>query len=328
VLAALDEVATRQLGVFTTAQALAAGHTRDEVRAFLRTKRWIRVRRGVYCSADVWTGRGDRAAHVLDCAAVLLSLGRPAAVSHASAAAVHELLPPSSPLTEVRLTDPDAWRRGRGYVVSRAQLPAGEVVPWGPFAVSSVARSLVDCARECCLADAVAAMDDALHRDLVTPAQLREIVHAQRHWEGIAGAARAVGMADGRAESPLESRGRVQILTSGLPAPELQPELWDGDGYLGRVDAWYDDAAVAIEFDGVVKYRDPWRGRSPADVLWEEKRREDRIRATGVRMLRWAMVDVSSGWAASRDRLRRLLASPHQGRRAFRVVRAVPSSSR
>ena len=39
---------------------------------------------------------------------------------------------------------------------------------------------------------------------------------------GIGSAARAVGLADGRAESPLETRGRLRILGSGLPAPELQ----------------------------------------------------------------------------------------------------------
>jgi hypothetical protein len=327
VLPALDEVSVRQFGVFTTAQALAAGYTRDEIRAHLRTRRWQRLRRGVYCSAETRAAVPDTAVHRLECAAVLLSLACPVAVSHASSAFVHGLVVPAGALAEVRLTDPDDWRTGRGYRVSRAQLPPDQEVDWGPFTVTSVARSLVDCAREWRLRDAVAAMDNALHRRLVSPEELHEVVLGQRHWEGIAGAARAAGLADGRAESPLESFGRVQIVTSGLPVPELQVEVWDQHGFIGRVDAWYEDAAVAIEFDGAVKYSDPWRGRTPAEVLWEEKRREDRLRATGVRPLRWAMSDIGAGWAASRDRLRGLLATPYVGRRAFRLVRTPPSSA-
>lgn len=324
-LPALHEVAARQFGVFTAAQVLAAGHSPDELRAALRTRRWSRLRRGIYCAAETRVGLSAAGAHRLDCVAVLLALGRPVAVSHASAASVHGLVVPDGALAEVRLTDPDEWRSGRGYRVSRAQLPVEQTVGWGPFGVTSVARSLVDSAREWRLWDAVAAMDDALYRRLTTVTELRQTVLGQRHWEGVAGAARAVGLADGRAESPLESFGRVQIVTSGLPAPELQVEVWDAAGFIGRVDAWYEEAAVAIEFDGAVKYSDPWRGRTPAEVVWDEKRREDRLRATGARVLRWAMSDVGSGWPSARGRLRGLLASPYVGRREFRVFRT-PSS--
>jgi Transcriptional regulator, AbiEi antitoxin len=324
VLSALDEVATRQFGLFTTSQAMAAGYSRDEVRALLRTRQWVRRRRGVYCTAEAsaLAASGAVAGHLLDCGAVLLALDRDVVVSHASAAAVHSLVLPGNWSGEVRLTDPENWRVGRGYRVSQAQLSRGERWPWGPFEVTAVARTLVDCAREWDLIDSVIAMDDAVHRDLTSPSALREMVLHERHWEGIAGAARAVGLVDGRAESPLETRGRVLIVTSGLPAPELQVDLWDGDGFIGRVDAWFEDAAVAVEFDGAVKYLDPRDGRTPGQVLWEEKQREDRIRATGVRPVRMTMKELGVGWAASRRRLKDLLASPYVGRREFRAVPA------
>jgi predicted transcriptional regulator of viral defense system len=323
VLDALEEIAARQFGVFTTAQALAAGYSRDEVHALLRTRRWIRRRRGVYSTADASARvAGDRRrVHLLEVAAALVSLDRRVAVSHASAAAVHDLVLPSRALAEVRLTDPDNWRAGRGYRVSQAGLLAGERAGWGPFDVTTVPRTLVDCAREWTLIESVIALDDALHRGLSDRGRLHEAVLAVRHWEGASAAARAVGLADGRAESPLESAGRVRIVTSGLPAPELQVELWDADGFIGRVDGWYDDAAVAVEFDGAVKYLDPTGGRTAGEVLWQEKRREDRIRTTGVRPVRITQADIGAAWPATRDRLRSLLASPCVGRRGFRVVR-------
>lgn len=324
VLPVLEELATRQSGVFTVGQARAVGYTDEEMRSELRLHRWVRRRRGVYCSAGTWADAApDRArVHLLDCAAVLVSLGRPSAVSHASAAVVHSLVLPDVVPTVVALTDPDNWRTGRGYRVSQAQLGASDVTSWAAFSATSVARTLVDCAREWDLVDAVTALDDALHRRLVVPTDLVDVVARQRHWAGIGTAARAVGLADGASESPLESRGRVQIVTSGLPAPELQVELWDAAGFLGRVDGWYEDAAVALEFDGAVKYLDPRGARSPGQVLWEEKRREDRIRATGVRVVRLAHQDLGAGWGASRRRLRDLLASPYLGPRTFQVVRS------
>jgi hypothetical protein len=62
-------------------------------------------------------------------------------------------------------------------------------------AVTTVARTLVDCAREWDLTDAVVALDDGLRRGLTDPAQLRQAVSVVRHREGTSSAARAVGLA-------------------------------------------------------------------------------------------------------------------------------------
>ena len=119
------------------------------------------------------------------------------------------------------------------------------------------------------------------------------------HWPGAARPLRAVALADGRAESPLETRGRLRIVGAGLPTPELQVEIRAGGRLVAVVDAWFDDAAVAVEFDGRVKYTDPWRDRSPEQVLWEEKRREDELRALDIRVVRIADADLGAGWPAT-----------------------------
>ncbi|WP_166503394.1 hypothetical protein [Modestobacter italicus] len=161
------------------------------------------------------------------------------------------------------------------------------------------------------------AMDAALHDELLTHDNLREAVLRQTHWNGIAAAARAAGLANGRAESPLETLGRLRILGSGLPLPELQMDLHGPRGFVGRVDAWYEDAAVAVEFDGRVKYEDPFGGRTAAQVLWDEKRREDAIRDLDVRVLRVVPADLRGPWP---DRLRELLQTRPTGPRTVRAV--------
>ncbi|MDT0274677.1 type IV toxin-antitoxin system AbiEi family antitoxin domain-containing protein [Blastococcus goldschmidtiae] len=316
----LGAAADRQLGLFTALDARRAGYEHAEIRHLCSSGAWTRVRRGVYGRTDeVASARASGRQHALDSAAVLLDLGRPeAAVSHTSALrllglpASRALLPDT-----VRLTHPALWRRGKGFVVNQAPLPPADVTHHGPLRLTTPPRTLVDCAREWPLEDAVVAMDAALLRGAVAPAELAAAVAAARSWPGAPRAARAAGLADGRAESPLETRGRLRIIGAGLPTMELQVEIRIGRRLVAVVDGWFDDAAVAVEFDGRVKYTDPWGGRSPGRVLWEEKRREDALRSADVRVARIVDADLEGGWQDTEARLRSLLAVPGPARRSF-----------
>lgn len=316
----LRALADTRLGVFTSQEALAVGYRVEDVRAELGSRRWVRLRKGVYIAADDVATADPRHRHLVDCLAVLLCLGSGPVLSHASAARLHGLIVPRSEPLEVRVTAVDQWRRGRGYRVARAALPEDDVLPWLAFRTTSVARTMVDCAREWSLTDSVIAFDAALHALTVDRGELHRAVLAGTHRVGIADAARALGLADGRAESPLETRGRLALLAAGLPRPELQVEIHDDDGFIGRVDAWYADAAVAVEFDGRVKYLDPRDGAASGEVLWKEKRREDRMRDTGVRFVRVGNDDLGPEWTRKASRIRSLLSAPYVGERRFRTV--------
>lgn len=309
----LSAVAAGRLGVFTSQEALRVGYEVEDIRSELSARRWSRLRKGVYVRTDDLAAADERGRHLIDCVAVLLSLGPRPVLSHASAGRLHELILPWRPSAEVRLTA-DEWRRGRGYRVAQATVNAEEVEPWLGFGAMSVPRTLVDCAREWSLTDGVVAIDAALHEQKVTRAQLLRAVLAGAHRPGIARAARALGLADGRAESPLETRGRLALLASGLPLPELQVEIHDDAGLVGRVDGWYEEAALALEWDGQVKYTDP-------RALWKEKRREDSMRGLGIRFVRMGNEDLGQPWAGVVARVAGLLAAPYVGPRRFRAVR-------
>jgi hypothetical protein len=176
---------------------------------------------------------------------------------------------------------------------------------------------LVDCAREWPIEDAVVAMDAGLLAERTTRDELVAAATAVRHWPGAAGALRAATLADGRAESPLETRGRLRIVGAGFPVPELQVEIRTGGRLVAVVDGWFDEPAVAVEFDGRVKYTDPWRGRSPERVLWDEKRREDELRSLDIRVVRVADSDLRAGWIDIESQLGRLLGTPGPAVRRF-----------
>jgi hypothetical protein len=315
----LRAAAETRHGVFTTAEALVAGYGHSEIQNLTSSGAWVRLRRGVLITAaDLDHARSAGRAYWVACMAVVVGLDRTsAAVSHRSAARLWGFPRPRPDEGPVRLTDPFRWRRGEGFLMTRAPLGRDDVRRAGPLRVTSASRTLVDCAREWDLEDAVVAMDGALLAERTTLGELRAAAEAERGWPGASRAIRAAALADGRAESPLETRGRLRILGSGLPAPELQMEIHEGSRLVGVVDAWFDEAAVAVEFDGQIKYTRPWRNRSPERVLWDEKRREDDLRALDIRVVRVVDADLGRGWRRMETRLRSLLMDPGPARRRF-----------
>jgi hypothetical protein len=115
---------------------------------------------------------------------------------------------------------------------------------------------------------------------------------------GQAEAHRVVAFADGRSESPGESRSRALL------------------HFLGRVDLWWEERHTVGEFDGLVKYgRSLSPGQDPADVLVSEKRREDALRDSGVQVVRW-MRDGLDHFVVVVRRLQRAFDRPGPARSA------------
>lgn len=102
----LSAVAASRLGVFTSQEALRFGYRVEDIRSELRTRRWSRLRKGVYIGTHHLVSADERQRHLIDCLAVLLSVGPGPVLSHASAARLHELTPgarvPRSPSSRGR----------------------------------------------------------------------------------------------------------------------------------------------------------------------------------------------------------------------------------
>lgn len=289
--------ASARLGLFHSQELTAAGVTEREIRGAVRAGAWVRLRPGLFITAtDLAEAAAAGRRRELDVVAVTTTLARPGpALSHGTAARLWGLPLPAGLPPEVRLTDPHRWRNGPGYSMTRAALAEDEVTIRGRHRLTTPARTLVDTAREWAELPAVAALDAALLRGLVTPDLLQDTLRRHRFAPRIPRAVRAVAVADGRAESWLETRGRLRFRAAGLPLFVPQVELWV-DGRMVKVaDGWYDDAALLVEFDGRVKYVRLAFGGSPEDVLFDEKRREDLLRAVGVRFARLVNADLGRG---------------------------------
>jgi hypothetical protein len=288
-------------GLQLRSQLLAVGWSDDEVRRLLRIGDLTRVRRGSYVAGPLPEEPVRR--HRLAIAAAAEVLAEEAVVSHASAAVLHGLPLWNVPLGRVHVTRArsSGGRRGRIVHVHVAPLHPGEIALVDGVAVTAVARTLVDVARTIPFEQAVVALDAALARRLVDGPQLAEALLRATGWLGCPAARRAVAFADPGAESVGESRSRVAIARAGLPRPVLQWQVAD----IGRTDFGWPSLGAVGEFDGEVKYgRLLQAGQSPGDVVFAEKVREDRIRATGLGMARWTWDELGPAFAPVAARIR------------------------
>lgn len=111
------------------------------------------------------------------------------------------------------------------------------------------------------------------------------------------GAARLVlALADGRADSVLESVSRLHLSRLGV-AHEMQVPVARPVGGQYWLDFEFTGQGIFGEVDGAIKYLDAEMrgGVSAEEIVLAEKRREDEIRGvTGKRIVRWGARDLSS----------------------------------
>lgn len=272
----------------------ADGFHPDEIARLVRAGKLVHLRRGAYAEPtkdELEPGL----AHLQLLRATVPQCDPSAVVSHVSAAVVHTLPVWREQLARVHLTRdrPGGGRTRRWVQIHGAPMATDEVVEWGGYRVTSLARTVVDLGCSLPLAQSVAAGDVALTR--VSRAELDAALQKQAGRTGVGRARRAVALLDSRSESPGESASRVAFHQAGLPPPEPQYKVCTADGsFVGRCDFGWPDFGVLGEFDGKSKYGELLRrpGQTAEDVLIEEKRREDRLRAVGWIVIRWMWSDL------------------------------------
>ena len=278
--------------VFDRSEALRAGWTDSALRHAVRSGRIRRIRSGRF-SPTATTPDDPRAAALLNARLAAIAAQRAcrgSVLSHASAAIVHGLpLLGTVPIPPTVTVPPN----GTGDLVRaslhRATLDDRDVVVRDGVPVTSVARTLVDLGRSSSTASAVAVADAALHGGMVTGSELDAVVIRCWNWPGIRRAIRAIDLADGRAESPLESVSRLVIRWLRLPQPVLQQSVGDENGrFVGRLDFYWDALGVGGEADGRLKYRE--LGLS----LVGEKERQEQLEEAGLVIVRWGWTDPTT----------------------------------
>jgi hypothetical protein len=179
-----------------------------------------------------------------------------AVLSHTSAGLLHGLPIWPAAFDRVHVTrnrSSGGKRRSRVHVHT-APLPDDQVITIDGVPVTSLARTVLDLCRTLPIEQVVAAGDRALAYGLVRGV-LEDHLARMARWPGIRQARRAVELLDSRSESAGESASRVRLHQDGLPAPDLQQDIFDEQGpFVARVDFLWKEQQTIGEFDGKIKY--------------------------------------------------------------------------
>ena len=251
---------------FLGTAALVAGLL---TRPQLRGRAWVRLFPDVYVHRDV------ELTHELRARAAALRWPD-AVVTGRSAAALWgvPLAGPAAPVEISRLPGTHPVRVP-GVRVRRTEVDGRHQCERAGVWATTREATAVDLAGRLPLPEAVAAVDQLV----VAGADLAEVrwLAGTSLGAGCRRARRAVALADSLAESPQETRLRLLIRRSTLPAPVAQHVVRHRGRFVARVDFAWPDRRVALEYDGLW-HRDPQQ-------FGDDRDRLNRIQAAGWRVV-------------------------------------------
>lgn len=194
-----------------------------------------------------------------------------------------------------------SWRKARsGCLVRQITVAPSDLITVEGALITTPLRTAFDCARWLTRTEAVVVADAMAREHFVDGCHLAAYVEAHRGLRGVRNAAHVATMVDALSESPMESRMRVLLVSSGFEGHVLQHEIRDGHGrFVARVDLAYPERRIAVEYDGSFH----WRQRRDDD------RRRDKLRALGWQVFVMSASDYyrPEGFVAE---LRRAFAAP------------------
>jgi very-short-patch-repair endonuclease len=263
--------------------------------------RWKRIHPGVYVPRPVPSSWRQQLM------GAVLAGGATAMASHRSAALLLGIAGDLGPVLEISVK---SGGRIRGVTVHRRRDdPSFEVI--GGIPATCVERTLLDLATVVRARQLGDALDEALRRRLTSPAKVRGLLKSlgpkgRRGSRVMRQLVEARDHPDAMAESRLESALLRVLRKHGVPLPEPQFKVIDGEVVVARLDFAYPKLKIGIEADG---YR--WHG-SPE--RWRRGlRRENRLRLLGWTLLRFSWEDVQDGPELVASQVREALMGGERG---------------
>lgn len=274
--------------LWRTGQLHESGLNSRAIKLLLRHGKLVRLRYGCYIRASVWEKqsasiRSKQLIHAHAHGTLTTSSGD-FVYSHTSAARLHGLfLWDVDDLIHVLLrVTPSSERLGKDVRAHTRPYDESEVVTVGNLRVSSLERTVVDCAMMLSYQQALVLVDHALRLG-ADPALIQAMAEVLPGRRGIRNLRRALANTDPRSESAGETLTRELISRLNLPMPEPQVQVNSRSGRY-RLDFAWKEKKVALEFDGKTKYFDY---KPTAEVLFQERQRENALTEDG-----WTFVRV------------------------------------
>lgn len=288
----LRRVAASQDGTVTLDQARAVGLSAHDIDQLCRTGKWRRLARTVYL---VDAARFDDVPRRALIRAAVASCGPHAMAVLGTAAELHGIagLPPDDAV-HVSLPGPAARaRRVRDprVVIHQLVIPGSQVGRVAGIPATTPLRTVADLILTVGRFPAVSLLDSALNRRLVVVDDLVSLPTLLAGRRGAVAARRYVVEADGRAESPLETRIRLRCVDGRVVPDELQYAVRDLDGYLIGVGDFMWRFAGPLG-SGLLGEADGAGPHGTPDALYRDRRRQNLLINLGWSILRFTWADT------------------------------------
>jgi hypothetical protein len=189
--------------------------------------------------------------------AAWLFAGRQATLAGLSAAAVYgtRWIDPGEPAEFYRRNGKPV----RGILVHRDELLDDETRLFTGIAVTTPARTAFDLGRRRGRHEAIIRLDALAQATFVTADEVNPLLQRHPGVRGLVQLREVLGLMDGGAESPQETRTRLVLVDAGLPKPETQivvPGDFGGRSH-ARIDMGYKEFKVGVEYEGAQHWTDP-----------------------------------------------------------------------
>ncbi|WP_104044920.1 hypothetical protein [Arthrobacter sp. ZGTC412] len=282
----------------------------------------VRIRHGVYTDGAAWRALKPWEQYRLRVHAAAETFEKPTVFARHSAASVWGIPTIGLHHPVEALTLKNDGGRSRAGVSRHFAAPAGlTVVRREGILVTDRIRTVLDLAAFIPFTEAVAPLDHVLRPDTARRLPALTKAELEAGIGSIYGAAAgrriraAIAFADPASGSAGESLSRALIHLAGFEAPVLQHPISDAAGLVGYTDFYWKRSKVVGEFDGEEKYVKPeyLQGRTASQAVVLEKKRENRIRAMGINVVRWDWADLMEAGT-----LERMLAAAGVPRRRTR----------
>lgn len=291
--------------IVSIAESESLGVSRYRRLKLIRSGRWMEPSRGLICTEQL--ARIDPVTFHREWArAEIIRRGSRHVASVWSAARIWELpdYANPAPITELSLTT-NSGKNTRSKLVGSVRLldsplPDSAITTRDGIPVTTLARTVADCARRLSFERAVVLIECALNsqrdRTLDTShrlrAEIREELDAFAHGRGLVRARAALDFASSLSESVFESCSRVFFRVHRIPQPRQQMEFGDENGVRARGDFVWELQKVVGEADGYAK-----TGNLPTESERKHRWRRDKgrdlyLNGLGYRVIHWTWDDL------------------------------------
>jgi len=241
---AMADLLARQSGVITRSQTRDCAMSDQALRHRIRSiGPWQVLLPGVYLTT---TGSPATPQRLM---AAQLYAGRDSVITGPAALSLHHLRGPQTPIVDV-LVPHERRRRSLGFVRVHRTVRMPIVVLWaGEVGYVPLARAVADTARGLReLGEVRAVVAEGVQRQRLHVSQLADEL-ARGPVQGSAYFRQALEEVREGIRSAVEGDLRTLIKRERLPEPMYNPDLYAGDSFIARPDAWWAEAAVAGEVD-------------------------------------------------------------------------------